>query len=311
MEKAFEEVDDAEPFMDVQDECLVEEEPDDIEPPMDVQAEYLLEEEPAELSEYDKANRVRCIHEPAIVDELNPLVIQVGIGVGKLARDPSHENVMVILSDIAAVCSRLGLSLCFIIHQKLKLNALKYPPDLKITGYRLTEEEREVAADMAEEEKREIPKYKKDRAYAPKMLYSKNALPICQCPPLQCGSSCARPAIDGESGHCFRTWHWMIHEFAHNRNWLKRYTIEKITISLFTELGELTELFEWLHLSLKPELDESLLARIAAELADVAIYAVHMDRVIKETKAEFEDDDDHEAYQRYLNMRWLYGGPSY
>lgn len=73
-------------------------------------------------------------------------------------------------------------------------------------------------------------------------------------------------------------------EFAKERNWLNKYNEQTLCMSLFSELGELSEVLQWevANKDLK-QINEEQVKALACELADIAIYSIHFLRYIGAT----------------------------
>jgi NTP pyrophosphatase (non-canonical NTP hydrolase) len=69
-----------------------------------------------------------------------------------------------------------------------------------------------------------------------------------------------------------------LREFAAARDWERFHTPKNLVMALGGEMGELTELFQWLtpDESAAAMLDEDLAAHINDEMADVLIYLVRL-----------------------------------
>lgn len=199
------------------------------------------------------------------IKDVVPLFISLGIAIGKLAEKPCEDTLVMALSAMVMICSRLGLSFSSILQQKMRLNCLKYPKDNRVIST-------DKATVNGEECEREMDKYTIDHS----VMFTERNVSDYKC------------VSKWENRHTFWDffggWQEMVNLFASERGWLSRYTVSKVTVSLFSELGELMDLIEWVRPLSNLTDDMSLLSKIAAELADIGIYALHMSRLLSYTK---------------------------
>lgn len=73
-----------------------------------------------------------------------------------------------------------------------------------------------------------------------------------------------------------------LRDFAAARDWNRYHTPKNLVMALTGEVGELTELFQWLtpEQSAQAMADPSLAAKVEDELADVLIYLVRLADVL-------------------------------
>jgi len=66
--------------------------------------------------------------------------------------------------------------------------------------------------------------------------------------------------------------------FADERDWNQFHTPKNLVMALSGEVGELNEIFQWLHSdeSTKEKLSESQLACIEEEIADIYLYLIRL-----------------------------------
>lgn len=64
--------------------------------------------------------------------------------------------------------------------------------------------------------------------------------------------------------------------FAKERDWDKFHTPKNLTMALSAEVGELTEIFQWLTPDESASLSESKLEEVGLELADILIYTLRL-----------------------------------
>ena len=80
----------------------------------------------------------------------------------------------------------------------------------------------------------------------------------------------------------------IVHKFALERKWENKYTFRSVMIAMYAELGEIAAAIEWKDEGQNIAQDTNLLDRIAREIADVAIYLIHFNR-IAQISNPFED----------------------
>lgn len=77
-----------------------------------------------------------------------------------------------------------------------------------------------------------------------------------------------------------------VKKFAIDRNWLPAYTVREVILSFYCEMGELADVLNWKsnewHLSDISTENFDVVDRLARELADIAIYAFHLCRILSE-----------------------------
>jgi hypothetical protein len=69
----------------------------------------------------------------------------------------------------------------------------------------------------------------------------------------------------------------IVFQFTKERNWLDKYTVDLVAESLFTEVGEMCSVIEWIDTTSSNI--ASVRERVAMEVADVCIYLFHMARI--------------------------------
>lgn len=188
----------------------------------------------------------------ATTGTVSALFIELGIAIGKMAKEQSEVDLTAIFTTLIDICRHMELSLVAIIRQKMCLNSLKYP----------VEPERKPELQTT----REIAKYR----VAHTRMFDTQSLHNFSCHGLDSFRS---------FWGSFEELQEMVDSFARQRDWLPKYTRNKVLISLFTELGELTSLVEWTKPNLAVLDDTTILNNIASELADVGIYTFHMARI--------------------------------
>ena len=67
-----------------------------------------------------------------------------------------------------------------------------------------------------------------------------------------------------------------IQEFANERNWEKYHTPKNLTMALSGEVGELTEIFQWLSDDESKNLSDQDLQLAKEEIADIFIYLLRL-----------------------------------
>jgi len=65
-------------------------------------------------------------------------------------------------------------------------------------------------------------------------------------------------------------------KFAKERDWDKFHTPKNLTMALSAEVGELTEIFQWLTPEESASLSEGKLEHVGEELADILIYTLRL-----------------------------------
>lgn len=65
-------------------------------------------------------------------------------------------------------------------------------------------------------------------------------------------------------------------EFASERDWEQFHSPKNLAMALSVEVAELMEHFQWLSEAQSRELDETTLAAVADEIADVQVYLVRI-----------------------------------
>ena len=77
-----------------------------------------------------------------------------------------------------------------------------------------------------------------------------------------------------------------IQEFADERNWEKFHTPKNLAMALSGEIGELTEIFQWLSQEESQNLSKENLQQAKEEMADIFIYLLRLS-----TKLEINLED--------------------
>lgn len=190
------------------------------------------------------------------IADIIPLVLALGVTIAGLQNKKDEVSINLVFNALIEISNRLNLSFSKIIQQKMRLNYKKYSDKQKGAGGAT----------------REIPKYTINY----KEMFDTTNVHDYNCNSLVKNRHFFWDHFDG--------WQEMVHKFADERGWLPKYTLNKVQISLFTELGELTQLFEWTHQSLDISGNISLKNDIAVELADIGIYTLHMSRLINYQK---------------------------
>lgn len=192
----------------------------------------------------------------ATIADVVPLVLALGITIANLHDKKDEVSINMLFNALIQISHTLNLSFFKIIQQKMRLNYKKYS----------NQEEKDNNA------AREISKYKVDY----KEMFNTKTIHKYKC-------ICLLKNKHNFWDH-FQGWQEMVHKFAEEKGWLSKYTHNKVLISLFTELGELTQLFEWKHQTMDISRHLTLKNDIALELADIGIYALHMSRLINYKK---------------------------
>lgn len=67
-----------------------------------------------------------------------------------------------------------------------------------------------------------------------------------------------------------------LNRFANERDWDKYHSPKNLTMALSGEVGELTELFQWLTEEESQNLTEKQKAKVSEELADIFLYLLRL-----------------------------------
>ncbi|MCZ4295118.1 nucleotide pyrophosphohydrolase [Vibrio sinaloensis] len=67
-----------------------------------------------------------------------------------------------------------------------------------------------------------------------------------------------------------------LNRFAKERDWDKYHSPKNLTMALSGEVGELTELFQWLTEEESQNLTEKQKEKVSEELADIFLYLLHL-----------------------------------
>jgi NTP pyrophosphatase (non-canonical NTP hydrolase) len=67
-----------------------------------------------------------------------------------------------------------------------------------------------------------------------------------------------------------------LNHFAHQRNWEQFHTPKNLVMALSGEVGELTEIFQWLTAEQSQQLTEDTKEKVEEEIADVMLYLARL-----------------------------------